>query len=501
MSILTISSFCPINSFLSLVPVKVNIDQPLIKQSNRNSAILKCNITGYPRLVINWFKLQQRNNPSFKTVSSSSNQELNSDQLLKLYKEAIKNRDRLQPSDYDNNELSNTLDGGPSELKLASNHVYRYVQINGTIDSKYSIENRMLEQFDDSQMQSMLKIHRLDADDNALYICRARNSFGNTSENSIHLTVLETPKLRLVNYNSLNSRSIEFKLAILHNSNAPVQQLIIALRNNNQTTANNTSAIGKPIELQANSLSSPNDWIIMDIINLQSDQIGNVISGLIDVQLQNHTEILLSQFLDNQQQTNSNANLGSSQFNSKQTRESKLNANKKPINKFELVEPNVVRYVINNLQPKADYSVQVFAQNQVGRSAISPFNVATQADVPSRISSRSVYILTKTNETLLYGWKRSADNGAMINRYEVQLAHAHPENHWLRNETKDVNLTNGSGGGPPRNNYMYIFVNLKPGSIYYFRVRACNEIGCSEWSQPPLLGITQDGHSDSPESK
>lgn len=55
----------------------------------------------------------------------------------------------------------------------------------------------------------------------------------------------------------------------------------------------------------------------------------------------------------------------------------------------------------------------------------------------------------------------------MINRYEVQLAHSHPDN-WLRNETKDVNLTSGSSG-PPRNNYMYIFVNLKPGSIYYFR--------------------------------
>lgn len=47
---------------------------------------------------------------------------------------------------------------------------------------------------------------------------------------------------------------------------------------------------------------------------------------------------------------------------------------------------------------------------------------------------------------------------------------------------------------------MYIFVNLKPGNVYYFRVRACNSIGCSDWSTPPLLGITQDGHADPPEN-
>lgn len=90
---------------------------------------------------------------------------------------------------------------------------------------------------------------------------------------------------------------------------------------------------------------------------------------------------------------------------------------------------------------------------------------SNKQQVPSRV--KNVHILTRTNETLLYGWKRSPDNGAEINRYEVQLAYAHPEN-WLRNETKDVNLTSGTG---PRNNYMYIFVGLKPGSTYYFRVR------------------------------
>lgn len=222
-------------------------------------------------------------------------------------------------------------------------------------------------------------------------VCRARNAYANQSENGFRLIVLETPKLRLVSSGSLSSRSIELKLAILHNRNAPVQQLIIALRNNNQTA---TTAISvDSIDAQNGSASASKDWIIVDIISLQSDQSGNVVGGSIDEQEQNQTDLLLSQFLDNQQNNqhsflqlpvNSSSNQHDNQhpptIHSKQTRNSKHNSIRS-INRFELIEPNVVRYVINNLQPKADYSLQVFAQNQVGRSAISPIKVETQPDV------------------------------------------------------------------------------------------------------------------------
>lgn len=165
-----------LTSSISLVPVQVIIDQPQIKQSSRNSATLLCNITGYPRVQVKWFKLQ-RNTPSsssFKSLSSSqTNQELDSTKLLKLYKEAIRiNRHSSSNSEYA--ELnSNVLEGGLTEIQLANN-VYRYIQINGTLDAKYTIENRMLEQFDDSQMQSMLTIQKLDVDD-GLYMMILNN--------------------------------------------------------------------------------------------------------------------------------------------------------------------------------------------------------------------------------------------------------------------------------------------------------------------------------------
>lgn len=163
--------------------------------------------------------------------------------------------------------------------------------------------------------------------------------------------------------------------------------MIIALRNNNQTASNSSASIDE------SGLSSPKDWVIVDIISLQSDQTGNVIGGSIEEQ-RNQTDLLLSQYLENENSFVLSINGSTNQADnhlthSKQARNSKHNS-ARSINRFELIEPNVVRYVINNLQPKADYSVQVFAQNQVGRSAISPIKVETQPDVSwffSKISS------------------------------------------------------------------------------------------------------------------
>lgn len=195
--------------------------------------------------------------------------------------------------------------------------------------------------------------------------------------------------MRLVSSSSLSSRSIELKLAILHNSNAPVQQLIIGLRNNNNQTINQTN-LDNTLE-NPSSLSSTKEYYVMDIINLQSDTTGNVIGGSIEDQNQNQKTLLsLNQFLGNQNfmlpfRNSNDLTYSNQSTHGKQTRNSKLNSIKSN-NRFELIEPNVVRYVINNLQPKADYSVQVFAQNQVGFASISPVNVLTQPDVPSRVS-------------------------------------------------------------------------------------------------------------------
>lgn len=64
----------------------------------------------------------------------------------------------------------------------------------------------------------------------------------------------------------------------------------------------------------------------------------------------------------------------------------------------------------------------------------------------------------------------------------------------ILNQTLDINQNLVQS----RNNYMYMFPNLTPGSHYSFQVRACSNIGCSPLWSSLLDAATLDGHSDPP---
>lgn len=146
---------------------------------------------------------------------------------------------------------------------------------------------------------------------------------------------------------------------------------------------------------------------------------------------------------------------------------------------------------VENLTPGANYGFRLAAKNNVGQSDWSYMNISVPPDVPSTISN--VHLLSKTNETLLFGWRRPFhDNGGIISRYQMILKDSSLDV-IISNQTLDITIT----GTSSRNNYMYMFPNLKPGSHYNFQVRACSDIGCSEWSAV-LDAVTSDGHSDPP---
>lgn len=158
----------------------------------------------------------------------------------------------------------------------------------------------------------------------------------------------------------------------------------------------------------------------------------------------------------------------------------------------ENIKPNKTgSYVVRYLAPAVTYSFQLAAINEVGQSDWVAMNRTMPPDVPTRVEL--IHVLAKTNETLLIGWKRPLhDNGAQIVLYQMELMDS--SNILVSNQTMDVTP------GQARNNYMYIFVNLDPGSLYRFQVRACSEIGCGNWSDPKLEAITSDGIADSPQN-
>lgn len=152
-----------------------------------------------------------------------------------------------------------------------------------------------------------------------------------------------------------------------------------------------------------------------------------------------------------------------------------------------LTEHNYSTIKVNDLVHVATYGFRLAATNQiVGQSEWSMMNITVPADVPSPINN--VHLLSKSNETLLFGWRRPLhDNGAAIIQFHQILKDDHDVIIW--NQT--INNTQS------RNKHMSLFSNLQPGTHYSFQIRACSHIGCGDWSSIFEV-VTSDGHSDPP---
>lgn len=113
---------------------------------------------------------------------------------------------------------------------------------------------------------------------------------------------------------------------------------------------------------------------------------------------------------------------------------------------------------------------------------------------PAKISD--IHVLGQTNETVLIGWKKPlhADDSADLIATQYQMHLRNSNNELVSDQSIEVDISPAKR----RNNYMYIFVNLQPGSRYLFQVRACSASGCGNWSEPPLEAHTADGHADAP---
>lgn len=146
---------------------------------------------------------------------------------------------------------------------------------------------------------------------------------------------------------------------------------------------------------------------------------------------------------------------------------------------------------VDGLTPGALYGFRLAAKNEVGTSEWSYMNITVPPDVPSVITQ--LHLLSKSDTSLLFGWRRPQyDNGGIIHQYQMSLRDLSADT--SANQTLDINQNLVQS----RNNYMYMFPNLSPGSHYSFQVRACSNIGCSaQWSSV-LDAVTSDGHSDPP---
>lgn len=153
------------------------------------------------------------------------------------------------------------------------------------------------------------------------------------------------------------------------------------------------------------------------------------------------------------------------------------------------VPPNMTSYLVHYLAPGATYGFRLAAVNSVGNGPWESRNITMPPDVPPKISQ--VHLLATTNETLVFAWRRpSHDNGANISQYNLEL---------FRPGQTHRNQTTLSAEPQNRLKHMYVYVGLTPGEQYVFQMRACNIIGCGNWSEQ-LDVSTADGMAGAPQN-
>lgn len=153
------------------------------------------------------------------------------------------------------------------------------------------------------------------------------------------------------------------------------------------------------------------------------------------------------------------------------------------------VPPNMTSYLVHYLAPGATYGFRLAAVNSVGNGPWEQRNITMPPDVPPKINQ--VHLLATTNETLVFAWRRpSHDNGANISQYQLEL---------FRPGQVHRNQTTLSAEPQNRLKHMYVYVGLTPGEQYIFQMRACNIIGCGNWSEQ-LDVSTADGMAGAPQN-
>lgn len=143
---------------------------------------------------------------------------------------------------------------------------------------------------------------------------------------------------------------------------------------------------------------------------------------------------------------------------------------------------------LTSLLPGVTYNFRLAAINDLGQSNWTQLVTTMPNEIPAQISE--IFLLSRSNDSLTIGWRRPSYDGAKTIRYEMQL--------FDLNRTIEMNANTHTPPTIQGRNFMYIFVNLNPGTDYHFHIRACSKVGCSLFSSPKLLATTLDGEPDEP---
>ncbi|XP_055318349.1 tyrosine-protein phosphatase 69D isoform X2 [Sitodiplosis mosellana] len=157
----------------------------------------------------------------------------------------------------------------------------------------------------------------------------------------------------------------------------------------------------------------------------------------------------------------------------------------------ERLNGNKTSHVLENFQPNTTYYLKIMATNKIGLdSPVYDHKTPVTTLAVDPVFVPVIEVKGMTTETITIGWHPpSAHLLQYIQYYELTVA-------LKANESKII-----EEAVHPQNsrNLPYMFDNLKAGTEYIFRVRACNELTkkCGNWSAS-VTGATSDGTASIP---
>lgn len=361
----------------------------------------------------------------------------------------------------------------------------------------------------DLLIEATLVISPAKAIDNASYYCTVSDGHSDQNKARIDLVVLSKPVVHLERvYPARDSKSALIHWLVLSDGNTPIKKTILMIRNdtNYRIQSQQDQISSSDQQQQTNHLTS----VVIDSDYNQWQRIEIPDDGEPANELLAHNSSAYDQHSSNQL-TNNNLG-GDSVVRADLDSTSSIPGNSGHMNSSsssqEYMMSSRSRWRFNNrfnkrhlrrsfnlssLLPGVTYNFRLAAINDMGQSNWTQLISVMPNEIPAQISE--VFMLSRSNDSLAIGWRRPSYDNARTIRYEMQLFDLN------RTLTLDANTNTSlpsSGANNQKTNFMYIFVNLNPGTDYHFHVRACSKFGCSLYSQPKLLASTMDGESDEP---
>lgn len=372
----------------------------------------------------------------------------------------------------------------------------------------------------DLLIEATLAITNVSQQDNGTYFCAVADKYAEYAQAQIDLTILSKPIIAIDRVvASKDSRNARLYYFIQSDGNSPIRKTILMIRNDTAIASNQANGRGNSgnivgrvalvgivsgssssTQSDSSSTFSPDYNPAVDTGQWQRFDIPG--EGNIENNLASHsqsqtnfsssdadvTSLVATNLanLSDEKKTSSNPDQYSSQHTTVATKTVAHQAKKQRV------------LSLTNLLPAVSYKLKLAVVNDFGQSNWSELTAVLANETPLQIGE--VLLLWRTNDSLAFGWRRSHLDRSKTVRYELQLldlnrtlaVDAH------KNAT-DFNSASASNTQQvQKTNFMYVFVNLNPGTDYHFHVRACARSGCSPFSFPKLAASTLDGEPDEP---